>query len=484
MSVDELRAGLARIADTVVPDPDPYTLVLRHARRRRRHRLAGLLAAVAAVLAAALAGPAALTAAGLRQPVDHSDLGHGHPIESPWSLRLLDSPPRGNLAGDAAFLSEVRRLFDRRRAEVMIAPDLPGVTVLFADESTGAREVVVAYRSATSAALVTRTGPPGASPAQLLGGDGAANLPADPFFVDSVAAGGAAETRRQLLLGLAPAGCRISLGRTAYPGDVGLRRTWQAVPTDGYAFVDVDTPGWWRVECDGQVRQAGPVSFGPDLTGAGTLDATWPRDQRPKPTPEPPNTTVTRQAALAYRSLTAQAGLVDPAPPVIRWSGRLDDAGGPAVLLGAQGKGPLLLEVGETGAGPILARATSRDPDPADPGGDLGPLPPPLVATGYPPAYDLLAVRVPARDGNRAVLTDRLLVVPRPGVTRIEAVAGGKVRASAAVTDGAALLDLPVGADVTLRGRDAAGTVRCSGPLREPATGDRVFNEPLVRDWS
>lgn len=481
MSVDELRAGLARIAGTVVPDPDPYGLVLRHARRRRRRRLAGFVAAVAALLAAALTAPAALTAADRHDRSDDLPLGHGHPVDSPWSRRLLDSPTRGSLAGDRAFLAEVVRLFDRRRAEVLMAADLPTVKVLFADDSAGVRQVVVAYRSATAAALVTREGPVGASPARLLGGDGLSNGRPDPFSL-LTASSGTPGDQKQWLLGLAPAGCRVSLGRAAYAGQPSLRRSWQPVETDGYVLVEqAHAGGWWRVECDGRVRQAGPIW--PAETDGGSLDGSYPSDGRWAPTADPPNPTVTRQAGRVYRGLAVQAGLVDAAP-VIRWSGRLDAAGGAAVLLAAVGReGPILLQVGDTGAGPLVARATALDPAPTDAVPAPEPLRPPLVATGYGPAYDLLAARVPVRDGERAVLGDQLLVVPRKGVVRVEAVADGTVRASAPVTGGAALLTLPVGSQVTLRGLDRDGTVRCSGPLREPAAGERLFNEPLVSAW-
>lgn len=481
MSVDDLRAGLARIAGTVVPDPDPYALVMRYARRRRRRRFAGLVAAVAAVLAAALAGPAALNTGGLHHRPDDR-LGHGYPVGSPWGWRLIDSPVRGSLAGDTAFVAEVTRLFDRGREEVLMSADLPTVKVLFADESAGFRQVVLAYHSATSAALVSRQGSVGASPARLLHGDGASNVRPDQFVL-FFATSGTPGAQRQWLLGLAPAGCRLSLGRAAYAGQSGLRRQWQAQPTDGYVLVDqAASDGWWRVECDGQVRQEGPMWFAePDR--AGNVDETYPDDGRWVPTAEAPNPTVARQAGQMYRALARQSGLVDVARPVIRWSGRLDALGGEAALLTAPGGGPTLLQVGDSGAGPLLARATLRDPAPAGPAPARGPLPPPLVATGYAPAPDLLAVRVPARDGDRAVLTDQLLVVPAKGVTRIEAVADGQSRAGARTTGGAALLTLPIGTQVTLRALDADGKVVASGVLREPAAGERIFNEPLTSAW-
>ncbi|MFJ8578499.1 hypothetical protein [Micromonospora sp. NPDC093277] len=482
MSVDELRAGLARIAETVVPDPDPYELVMRHARRRRRRRLAGLAAAVAAVLAAALTGPAALNAAGLHHESEDPPPVHGQPVDSPWGWRLINSPTRGSLAGDTAFVADLARLFDREREELHISADLPTVKVLFADESAGYRQVVLVYHSAKSAALVVSEGPAGAAPARLRSDDVLWIGPVDPFNLIGVHSQPPG-VQNQPLLGLAPAGCRVSISRTADAGESGLRRQWQAQPTDGYLLVDQDTSdGWWRVECDGQVRQEEPMR--PAGAGrAGTVAETYPDDGRWAPTSEFPNTTVAREAGQTYRVLARQSGLVDEARPVIRWSGRLDPPGGEAALLTARGGGPTLLLVGDTGAGPLLALATVRDPAPTEPASDVGPLRPALVATGYAPAPDLLAVRVPALDGDRALLTDQLLVVPYKGATRIEAVADGKVRASAPVTGGAALLTLPIGTQATLRALDADGKVLGSGVLREPATGERIFNEPLISAW-
>lgn len=478
MSVDELRAGLTRIADTVVPDPDPYERLIRHARRRRRRRFAGLGAAVAAILVAALAGPAALTASGPPPAVDDY-AGHGHPIDSPWARRLIDSPTRGSLAGDRDFVAEVARLFDKNRAEVLMADDLPTVKVLYADESAGFRQVVLVYHSATAAALVSREGPVGASPARLLRSDGSSNQPVEPFTLLSTTSQ-TTDPPRQWLLGLAPAGCRVLLSRAAYPDETGLRRQWQAVPTDGYALVDqAAAGGWWRVECDGQVRQAGPMW----VAETEGLNGTYPDDGRWTPGTEPPNPTVARQAGRMYAALARQSGLPDGTRPVIRWSGQLGTAEGEAVLLAPPGKGPTLLLVGETGAGPLLAVATARDTAPAEPPPPDGPLAPSLVTTGYAPADDLLAVRLPGRDGGRAVLTGKLLVVPERGVTRIEAVTDGTVRASAPVLNGMALLNLPVGSPVLLRGLDRDGQVRSSGPLREPASGDRIFNEPVLSGW-
>lgn len=478
MSVDELRAGLARIADTVVPDEDPYGRLMRHARRRRRRRLAGLWATAAAVLAAALAGPAAFSAAGLDgRPDDGTPALHGFPVDSEWTWRLINSPTRGSLAGDRAFLSELARRADRDGDRLFMSAELSTVKVLWADDTAGFRNVVLAYHSDTHAALATLEAEVGTSPRDLLRGNSQANLEPAAFTVLETSFG----TEQTWLLGLAPSGCTVSHARSAQLWG-GVQRRWQPAPGGDHLLVEpVLARGWWRVECDGQLRQAGPIGirhFVVETRWAGRDD---PRDGRPNPPPTA-DWRAARGADTAYRELVDGSGLVGGViPPEVRWAGRLDSRD--AVLVGPPGDGPLVLQLG-SGEGGLLALAGPGEARPDVPrvdGPDRNPAP--LVATGTSVAYDLAAVRVPAVVDGHAALTDRLLVVPRREAVRVEAVADGQVRATAEVRGGAALLTLPLGAQVTLRAVDGDGKVVGSGTLREPANGERLFNESLVWNW-
>ncbi|MDO3701747.1 hypothetical protein Q3W71_08650 [Micromonospora sp. C28SCA-DRY-2] len=477
MSVDDLRIGLARIAGTVVPDEDPYGRLMRHARRRRRRRLAGLWAAAAAVLAAALAGPAAFSAAGPDgRPDGGSPVLHGYPVDSEWTWRLINSPTRGSLAGDRAFLTELTRRADRDGDRLFMSAELSTVRVLWADDTAGFRTIVLAYHSDTRAALVTLHARVGASPRDLVRGDAQANVEPAAFTVLDASFG----TEHGWLLGLAPSGCTVSYARSAQLWG-GVQRRWQTAPGGDHLLVEPSLArGWWRVECDGQLREAGPVGIqhlAVQTRWAGKED---PRDGRPDPSPTA-DWRAARGADTAYRELVDGSGLVDGTPPEVRWAGRLDSRD--AVLVGPPGDGPLVLQLGsgEHGRLALAGPGESRPDVPPVEAPDRNPAP--LVATGTSVAYDLAAVRVPALVDGRAALTDRLLVVPRPAAVRVEAVAGGEVRATAEVRDGAALLTLPLGAQVTLRAVDGDGKAVGSGTLREPAKGERIFNESLVWNW-
>ncbi|SCG48741.1 hypothetical protein [Micromonospora coxensis] len=470
MSVDELRVGLARIAATVVPDEDPYGRLLRQARRRRRRRLASLGAALAALLTATLAGPGLLGAAG---PDPTADDIHGHPVDSAWTWRLVDSPTRGNLAGDTRFLAELTGRL-RSTDRLSVAPELSTVKVLWADDSTGLRSVVLAYHSDTAAALVSLRAAAGTPPGELVrGGTMEANLPAEPFVALDVS-----HDEHRRLLGLAPTGCILSYDRSGRLSGA-MHRRWQPAPDGDHLMVEHTLArGWWRVECDGRLRQAGPIQ--PHGWG---IDTAWRRAPGVRPDPAVTAAWPTvRGADIAYRNLVDLSGLVGASLPEVRWAGRLD--GDEAVLAGTAGRdSPLVLQVG-TGGGGLVALAPAGQAGPDTPRADEpGQGRRPLVATGVTVAYDVAAVRVPAVVDGYPVLTDRLLVVPRPTAVRVEAVADGRVRATAPVRDGAAVLTLPLGARVTLRAVDGTGAVVGSGLLREPAHGERLFDEPLVRDW-
>ncbi|MGW1057842.1 hypothetical protein [Micromonospora rubida] len=481
MSADELRAGLARIASGVKADEDPYGRLMRHARRRRRRRFAGYgAAAVAALLAAALAGPAALGAAGVRWGVDDRPLG-GYPVDSPWTWNLINSPTRGSLAGDAKLVAELTRVLSATRDEVGMA-DLPTVKVLWIDESAGFRQLAVAYHSDRSAALLTREAPLGTPPRKLVDSGGYGNLRPAPFSVLDYSYG-SRTVQQHWLLGLAPADCTVSYARSANASAGAVRREWRPASTGDHMVVEPGfVLGWWRVECDGQVRQEGPIGFRHDLLlGKGAVAPDLPKDDRPPPTTVTPDGATPRAAAGSYQDLMKLVGLNEP-KPVIRWAGPLD--GSDAVLLGPPGDGPLMLQVG-SGVGGLLALATAEKAAPDDTetaatsrAGN------PLIATDVAPGDDLAAVRVPARSGGHAVLTDRLLVVPRRAdAVRVEAVLEGKVQASASVRDEAAQLTLPVGAQVSLRALDRSGRVVGSGRFAEVGDGERIFNEQVVSNW-
>ncbi|SIN41017.1 hypothetical protein [Micromonospora cremea] len=490
MSVDELRAGLARIVEPVVPDEDPYGRLLRHARRRKRRRLAGLVTAVSGLLATVVLGPVALGAGSDGQEREDDRVVEGYPVTSDWEWRLINSPTRGSLAGDQKLIDELTRLFDRDRADLRMSKSLPEVKVLYADESAGFRQLVAAYHSDRSAALVELKVPVGTPPQQSVRiFNGSVNVRVKPFSVLD-ASYDPRGPEDQGLLGLAPAGCVVSLADAAVVGADGVpRRQWQPSPTGDYVRLDASrVRGWWRVECEGQVRVEGPVGHSSVVIRGegGRYQPTELADALPggDTSRRMDAWRAERWGGVSYRNLMDMTGLPPGPDPVVRWSGRLDSNGQPeaAVIGPASGTGPLVLHVGAEGSVLALAKpgdTTSNDAEENAASGAEGS----LVTTAVTTSATLAAVRVPAVSGGRGVLTDQLLVVPPPGAARVDVVTDGATRASADVRSGAAVLTIAVGAQVTLRALARDGTVLASAPLREPAQGEHIFNEPLVTGW-
>ncbi|MGC4903695.1 hypothetical protein ACLQ2Y_30740 [Micromonospora echinospora] len=490
MSLEELRAGLARLAGTVVADADPYTSVLRHARRRRRSRWgAGVGAFLAALLAAAVAGPA-IGVGDLRTWFRDPEGGTGYAITNDWARRLLDSPTRGSLAGDRSLVGELTRVFDADRDEAGMSAALPTVRILFADDSTGVRVVVVAYRSDRAAGLVAKTAPIGSRPLELVRAGGLVNLPVAPFTVLDDSLDGV-----RWHLGLAPAGCAVSTAPTATVaheardrqpvGETGrIRRGWQPALTPGYVLLNEEHPrGWWRVECDGTIREQGPVAL-----RDGELSSKLPLpDGTATEAPDSDEVRRTGQAAIRdHLLLAAAAGLPTSPAPVRRWSGRLPGDGRPASISGsASGVGPVVLHVGAS-HDTLLATASAANARPDDTGtrgaSRAGWA---LAATAVGGSNDLTAVRVPAWSDGQAVLTDRLLVVSQAAdAVRVKLIGPDGASTVAPVANGFAILTSPPGAGpFTLLVLDRDNVVIALRGVSDGSAGPQLFEEPLISDW-
>ncbi|SNT64661.1 hypothetical protein SAMN05421812_117174 [Asanoa hainanensis] len=495
MNAEDLRTGFDRLAATVTSDADPYEAVLRRARRRRLAWLRGLGAALAVALTMALAGPAALNAGrwdgtppGPPQPFE------GKPVTSEWTWRLINSPTRGNLAGDQPLLQDLVREFSKTGSMVngldLVGTNPPRIKVLFAHDFPGSRFVAVAYYSTSAAMLVTRTAGPGASAADLVGSSGVSSGWVDPLTKNAESWGGAMATWTQFSLALAPDGCTVdSSSDGVIQPDGTVRRTWRPSPTSGYLLTrDAPANELWRVTCDGVVRSQGPATW-QGLHDEGTAGKTeiFPPDVQAARGNVDPATAST--AMGAYRSLVEHTGL-RAGGPVVRWGGSVPGVDGrpvPAVLVSQDsGAGPAVLQVGDadffmvaTGSTP----APRRHYQPDEPGGDFVPTMS-WAATTATASSELMGVRVPARKDLGAVRTDNLLVLAPPGTVRVEALAKGrKVWQTNALTDGAGVVEVRYRGDVTLRALDASGAVLATAPMHDPAKGDTLFGENLVENW-
>lgn len=274
---DEIKEALTRLAEPVVPRPDPYHRLLVRVRRRRQRRMtvAGVvgLAAVAALPVFGAAGPPAATDAAASPPPAIGTYQPASRIDKPMVRRLLDSPTRGNLAGDEALIADIKRQYRAARAQLLVDPALDEVKVLLAHDVPGARTVVVAFLNDSYASLRHGLGDAGASVPELLKKTGTPDepQPLEPYVFLGRQSPIAGHYVANLAVGLAPAGCRVETsadGRIRPDGTV--TRTWQAVNGDGFvvrgrarwpngggspAMASCGTPGrravgwdggWWR----------------------------------------------------------------------------------------------------------------------------------------------------------------------------------------------------------------------------------------------
>ncbi|WP_144120451.1 hypothetical protein [Catellatospora sichuanensis] len=254
MSERELIDGLARLAGPVLPGEDPYGRLMRRHRRSRRTTAAGWATGVVMVIVAALLGPIGIQ--GAAQPVLGGPSGSSSAQESedsdvltPWVRRLIDTPVRGGLAADTAFVDELTDLLQQRDSTVL--PD-GRVKILFAGDVDDHRVVVAVRADDRSQRGMLLAAERGASPQRLNSTDTRQDTPderaffsvrLDPYYRVSVG---------RTIIGLAPAGCRIAVQDTRV-----LPLSWVDEPA-GDLLLSQRGWAWHRVTCDGKIRFQGP----------------------------------------------------------------------------------------------------------------------------------------------------------------------------------------------------------------------------------
>jgi hypothetical protein len=260
---NELKTGFTRLTDPIVPVPDPYGRLLR---RARRHRVTAWASTLAAGVIVALTASLVASAPAAPHPGPSIDprLNKGAVI-TPWVQRLLDSPIRGNLAGDTAFVDALTGRLNP--TDIDASPELSDVTVLFAGDipAAGYRAVLVAFTSATRQTGLWMVGGLGAGADQFLHAARRASaagptvvpdvMPADlsPF---SATADSEPDAGHYLTIGVAPAGCQVATSTDGH--------TWTG--TGDWAFsTDEVLPTKQplaRVTCDGVRRYEGVLLIG------------------------------------------------------------------------------------------------------------------------------------------------------------------------------------------------------------------------------
>ncbi|MFI1195222.1 hypothetical protein ACH4T9_18435 [Micromonospora sp. NPDC020750] len=466
---DEIKEALTRLAEPVLPRPDPYHRLLVRVRRRRQRRmaLAGVvgLAAVAAVLPVfgATGLPGANDAAESPPPA----IGTYQPasrIDKPMVRRLLDSPTRGNLAGDEALIADIKRQYRAARDQLLIDPALDEVKVLLAHDVPGARAVVVAFLNDSHASLRHGLGAAGASVPELLKKTGTPDepQPLEPYVFlgrQSPVAGLYVAT---LAVGLAPAGCRVETsadGRIQPDGTI--TRSWRAVSDDGFVVRGAgQVAERWRFTCDGVLRYAGP--------GGGGLGAVRPVGRTPSASttgaPGSGDATFAAAAVHELQGMLESHGLTGPVPQVI-WSGRL-----PGWVSGSTAA--VLVRSCST-AGGCAALLMANADSPRQPG-SAPPVDYVTVATGQP---DLIAVQVRGA-------TPGVLVVGPESAVRAELLDGtGRTIASGRLEAGAGAIRADPRQVSRIKILDRDGRILRTEATPSLSAGSSQIGEPTVWAW-
>ncbi|MER6756873.1 hypothetical protein AB0I85_29535 [Micromonospora echinofusca] len=466
---DEIKHALARLAEPVVPRPDPYQRLLVRVRRRRQRRaaltcMAGLMAVAMALPLFGAAGRSTLTGVASSPPPAAGTFQPASRIDKPMVRQLLNSPTRGNLAGDKALIADIERQYRKARAELLVDSALDEVKVLLAHDAPGARVVVVVFLDESHGLLRHGSGQAGASVRELLNRTG---TPVEPqpleplvFFGRLMPVNGGHIA--DLTVGLAPAGCLVEAsadGRIQPDGSV--RRNWQVVSAEGFVVRRAGRAAErWRFTCGGAVRYSGPAGG-----GLGVVIPTEPGT--PVSTAGARGSVDATLAAAAVHDLRRELdhhGLTGGSPEVI-WGGRL-----PAWATGAP-VAALVSSCSADGGCAALLKTEAKAP----PRMDSGSPPDYWIATGSPA---LAVVQVPGETGGV------LVAGPEPAV-RVELLDGkGRTIASGRLETGvgAVRVDPRKVTKVKIFDREGRLLRTEATPRLDVNLGERL-GEPTVRAW-
>ncbi|WP_433265054.1 hypothetical protein ACQPWR_31610 [Micromonospora vinacea] len=419
---DELSRALAELSSTLTPQPDPYGRARARYRRSRQRRLGGLVLVLAVSVgstAFALASPGRTT-----QPLPADPTESVAPVMA-WSDRLLQSPPRGAVAGDSDYVRQLSEqlLAAQRRGEFSrLTVPVSGVKVLFADDVDGQRVALAAFvrnqpdpGTGWPSAAVWLVADKGASAHELAStaavrGVSDALEPYESLAVDGPQAAHVA---------VAPAGC-VFLSSSLPDGNT---FRWVPEPTGSYLIRTARTqrPEWWRVDCGGVTRQITP--------GPGSLASTPITDAQLATAMSRVRGSVEQQRArqLVYQCAQSEGYRLTALPSVV-WGGHVaglptwltdesSNAGEPSVedgqvtvlaapTVGGDWIGEVSIAPDQPRSDGVLGTGTSftTTADPTDPASVLAV--PIGVETGGSEGQQLLLVVTPAAATTARVLRD------------------------------------------------------------------------------
>ncbi|GAA2404701.1 hypothetical protein Cme02nite_63460 [Catellatospora methionotrophica] len=425
--IDELRATLDRHSDDVIARPDPYARVVRLRRRRQQRRVT----AFAVVFVLLVTTPTIW----LLAPMDGPH--YAAPPVPAALLPLLNSPTRGSLAGDGAFLAVMRR---RAANEVGPSRDNPAggpymptdpdrIKVLFAGD-IGMRRYVMAAGMDGWPLLATFLGNAAERPEDLsLSGSGALEAVAQTHIRGEE---GPQAENTFLLLG--PTGAIYERAQSQWTS-TGVTRTWTEVPAlDGYlAIVNVTAQQRLRVRLGDKVLRE--VTAYPSTYATTDVDPV-PYGGRGTPFPD-----AAREVASSLANLTQLAD-TDVTMRVL-WSEQVPAPGAADGLVQAV----TVQVVSADGGGPYTTGFVDGAGDWRDQ----------QTASGFAadPAHALIVLRLPSYVAED---NERLQIIAPPSAVRADLVQDGRAT-QIALTKGVGWRLVPPKATVTVRAYDAAGTL-------------------------
>ncbi|MGC4866640.1 hypothetical protein ACLQ3B_14550 [Micromonospora sp. DT53] len=459
---DELSQALAELSRTLTPQPDPYGRARARYRRSRQRRLGGLVLALVVSVgstAFAIASPGRTT-----QPLPADPTETLAPVLA-WSDRLLQSPPRGAVAGDSSYvrqLSEQLLAAQQRGKFSRLTAPVRGVKVLFADDVDGHRVALAAFvrnqpdpATGWPSAAVWMVADEGASAQELASAASVRTVsdalePYESLAVDDAEAA---------YVAIAPAGC-VFLSSPLPDGDT---FRWAPEPTGSYLIRTARTqrPEWWRVDCGAVTRQItpGPGSLAPKPLTDAQLATAMSRVRG----------SVEQQRARELVYQWAQSGGYRlTALPSVVWGGRVaglptgpadgsPDAGAPSVRdaqvtvvaaprVGGGWIGEVSVAADQPRSDGLLSTGTSftATADPTDPAGVLA------VPIGDDPG---------GSEGQQP-----LLVVTPAAATTVRVLRDGREVARSAVNGSGTAMQVPrPTAGLVVEALDASGATTASG---------------------
>jgi hypothetical protein len=450
---ERLRSELASSTEWVLPAPDPVGRLLRRRRRRQWRTRIGAAAATVTALVAAGGTLATVGSPGPEPAPRPTDTVRPPELTgatiTPMIRRLIDSPTRGNLAGDAALVADLTHDLDANRSGWRPAAALTHVKVLLLADVGIERVYSAIYYSDTRAAIVDSSGYPDTSAAQLADDEfGGSGGPARPFLVDSAGVQPTAKPSYSYTTVLAPAGCTIATADAFHLSAGRAVADWTDLHAD-YAVLDGGQGGrWWRFTCDGAVQE----TYGEAQPGAMIRQVPT-ATERGHADPAAVRNAFQAWQTLPGMSITSYRALWGGTPP--------------------GGTRPVVVTAGQTSGGVAVNAFLAGTPGGSDPGYtqaifvaggplDSGMSPSPQtsgISTGTAASADFVAVRLP--DEQRPwLLSDRILILAPPGTTQVTA--AGSVTATVPLSDGVGVLTAKAPATIDLHANGA--TTRLAEP--------------------